>query len=234
MAGWRLMGLYLYCIGGADHPVPEGVRGIGGAPVSAVDLDGLVGWISSMDAVPGPSLDRVREHNEVVERACAERTALPLRFGQWFSGESALAAELHDRRSALEDGLRRVAGALEMGVRVLDPEHRDDPPDRSTGRAYLEALALRGASATAARERGRAVAGELREWLGPLVREERVRPLGTSAGLVAVAYLVDRHDIGTYTSRAEDFAAHHGDLSFLFSGPWPPYGFADDERDERG
>ncbi|HUG39359.1 MAG TPA: GvpL/GvpF family gas vesicle protein [Longimicrobiales bacterium] len=225
-------GFYLYCIGGADHPAPGDVTGIGGAPVQALALDGLVGWVSPMEAAPGASLQRVREHNDVVERACAERTALPLRFGQWFPGERALGAEIHDRRAALEDGLRRVDGAMEMGVRILDPEQRDDPPDRSTGRAYLETLARRDARMAAAAGRGRTVAAELREWLGPLVRDERVRPLGTSAGLAAAAHLVDRHDIGTYTSRVRSFAARRGELRFLFSGPWPPYGFADDQRQE--
>lgn len=225
-----MSGLYLYCITDPDHPPPRGVGGISGAPVQPLDVDGLGAWVSAMAAPPAPSLDRVREHNQVVEAACAERTALPLRFGQWFEDRRGLESRLHERRAALRAGLARVAGALEMGVRVMDPTFRAEPPDRSTGRAYLEALARREQEAEVARARGAAIAAELREWLGARVRDERVRPLGTAAGLVAVAHLVGRHDIGSYEARAREFPPRHEELRFLFSGPWPPYGFADDER----
>lgn len=228
------MGLYLYCVGAPGHPAPEGVTGIDGAPTSARDVAGLVAWVSELDAAPSPSLERIRAHNGVVERACDTRTALPVRFGQWFADEAGLAASVRERLSDLTRGLERVAGALEMGVRVLDPAHagEDAPPDRSTGRAYLEALARREDVAKEARARGAAVARSLADRLSGLVRDMRVRPLGSAAGLVAVAYLVERHDIGNYEAAVGDFAARHEDLRFLFSGPWPPYGFADDERDD--
>lgn len=232
MAGWRLMGLYLYCIGAADHPPPGAVAGIDGAAVSAAAVEGFSAWVSPLDAAPAPSLDRVREHNRVVERACAERTVLPLRFGQWFPDADALDASLHPRRVRLAADLERVAGAMEMGVRVMDPAHDDAPPDRSTGRAYLEALARRDARIAAAQERGARIAAEIRDWLGALVRDERVRPLGASVGLVAVAHLVDRHDIGGYNARLKELPGRYEDLRFHFSGPWPPYGFADDDSAE--
>lgn len=227
------MGLYLYCLGAPGHPAPDDVSGIGGAAPTSREVAGLTAWVSEMAAAPSPTLERVREHNRVVERACAERTALPLRFGQWFEDGAALEASVHDRLDTLRRGLERVDSAMEMGVRVLDPGHAPEaaPPDRSTGRAYLEALARREGTAREARERGRAIAATLTEHLGGLVREVRIRPLGSAEGLVAVAYLVGRHDIGNYRVAAEDFAARHERLRFLFTGPWPPYGFADDERD---
>lgn len=230
------MGCYLYCLGTAEHPRPEpaDLTGIDGAPVHARDVAGLVGWVSELDTAPSPSLDRVREHNRVVERACDVRTALPLRFGQWFADEAALEESLVDRLDALRAGLARVADALEMGVRVIDPAHvgEDTPPDRSTGRAYLEALARREGAAKEARTRGEALARALTEALDGLVRATRIRPLGGAEGLVAVAYLVGRHDIGSYRAAADHFAARHERVRFLFSGPWPPYGFAEDERDD--
>lgn len=226
-------GLYLYCVGAPGHLAPEAVTGIDGAPIATREVAGLTAWLSELEAAPTPSLERIRQHNRVVERACDERTALPLRFGQWFADDHALETSVRDRLDHLRRGLERVAGAMEMGARILDPEHArdDEPPDRSTGRAYLEAIARREGSAKAARDRGEAIARSLTERLNGLVRDARVRPLGSAAGLVAVAYLVGRHDIGNYEAAVRDFAARHADLRFLFSGPWPPYGFADDERD---
>ena len=223
------MGTYLYCLGTTGHPGPEGIAGIDDTPVASLALEGLSVWVSAAATAPAPTLDNVRRHNDVVERACATRTALPLRFGQWFPDTAALEAELRARGEALAAALERVAGAMEMGVRVFDRDAPSaEPADRSSGKAYLEALALRGARTSAARERGRALAAEMAADLGDLVREEKVRPLGTAAGLVSIAHLVDRHDIGGYNARVRRFPERHGDLRFHFSGPWPPYGFADD------
>ena len=224
------MGLYLYCLGTADHPPPRSAHGLADGPVSALETAGLSAWVSSLDAAPKPTLESARRHNQVVESACAEKTALPVRFGQWFPDRSALDALVLARRDALLAGLRRVAGALEMGTRIVDPGVPAAPPDRSTGRAYLESLAQREAKGRSARQRGEALAEELRQGLGALVRDQRARPLGTAEGLVAIAHLVDRHDIGNYTARVRALAERHADLRFLTSGPWPPYGFADDER----
>lgn len=224
------MGLYLYCLGASGHPYPGAVRGVADRTVSAIETGGLVAWVSTVDAAPNTSLEQVRRHNEVVESACAEQTALPVRFGQWFPDRAALDALVLERRDSLTAALRRVAGAMEMGVRVVETAVPAGPPDRSTGRAYLESLARREAATSAARERGEAVAEEVRRWLGELVRDERVRPLGTAEGLVVIAHLVDRHDIGNYTARVRGLSERHRDLRFLTSGPWPPYGFVNDER----
>ena len=226
------MGLYLYCIGAPDHPAPVDVAGIGGAPVEGLSADPFSAWVSTLDRAPSPSLEGAREHNAVVERACLVETALPLRFGQWFADRGALTSVLEERSEILVAGLRRVAGAMEMGIRVLDPAHAHAPPDRSSGKAYLEGIARRETHTREARERGAAVANELGEWLGSLVRERRDRPLGTAAGLVAIACLVARHDTRSYNGRVREFPARHPDLRFLFSGPWPPYGFVDDGRRE--
>lgn len=232
MAGRGLMGLYLYCLGATGHPSPEGVRGIAGADVVSLEIEDFLAWVSPLDRTPAPSLDGAREHNEVVERACAVETALPLRFGQWFPDRPALEAALRERADSLSAGLERVAGAMEMGIRVLDPSREEAVPDRSTGRAYLEALAGREARTRTARQRGEVIAGELAEWLGTLVIDRRARPLGTTAGLVAISCLVARHDTGNYNARVRDFSPRHPDLRFLFSGPWPPYGFVDEGRQD--
>lgn len=222
------MGLYLYCVGPPSHPEPESVEGVEGGAVRSLDTAGMRAWVSHLDAAPAASLERVRAHNAVVEAAGSVSTPLPMRFGQWFPSEEALVDTLNDRRLELERSLERVRGAVEFGVRVLAPAEGDvGPPERSSGRSYLESLARREEVAESSRRLGAEVAVELRRFLGPLVRDQQVRP-GGSSGLVAIAHLVARHDTGAYDRRVHTFTEHRTDLRFVISGPWPPYGFVDD------
>jgi hypothetical protein len=220
------MGLYAYAIGRPSYPAPDSVTGIEGAAVEAEPLEGFSVWLSRLTAAPRPSLDRVRAHNAVVEAACARETPLPLRFGQWFDSTDALARSLAERRETLDRGLDHVAGALEHGVRIIDPAFEDDPPERSTGTAYLESLARRSRMAQNGLSRGRDAATALQNWLGPLVRDARVSP-AAGGTLAVVAFLVPRHDTRSYTRRIETFPPRQPELEFMFTGPWPPYGFVE-------
>lgn len=224
------MGIYVYCLAGVGHPEPGPITGLDGAPVTATEAAGFVAWVSALPEAPDPSLDSIRVHNSVVEAAAETATPLPLRFGQWFGTEAALEASLEDRRTELVAGLERVRGAQEFGVRVLDPDRVAERPDRTSGRAYLESLARREQDSDAAGRRGLELARAMREWLGPRIREQRARPLGSAGGLVAIAHLVDRHDTRSYDVRIREFPARYSALRFLFSGPWPPYGFVTDEQ----
>lgn len=221
------MGLYLYCVGEPAHPKPGALHGIDGAPVRSLTTAGLRAWVSDMDAAPAASLERVRAHNQVVETSARDATPLPMRFGQWFGSTAELTAALADRQPGLGQALDRVRGAMEFGVRVLDPSRTGEAvPDRSSGKAYLEGLARREEEAEQSRRRGAQVAAELRSFLGPAVRDQQVRPGGVGT-LVVIAHLVARHDTGTYRTRLRTFSLRWADLRFVFSGPWPPYGFTD-------
>jgi hypothetical protein len=220
------MGLYLYCLGHPSHPPPASIQGLDGAAVRAEPVAGFSAWISDMDRAPGASLERVRTHNDVVSAATETATPLPLRFGQWFASHQELSRSLEERRHRLAEDLERVQNALEFGVRVLDPHHQPAVPARTTGTAYLEGLARQARSDEADRSRGQDVAAELGAWLGPLVRDQRVRLVGGGT-LAATAHLVDRHDIGSYNARVRSFPPRRPELRFLLTGPWPPYGFVE-------
>jgi hypothetical protein len=220
------VGVYAYCLGQPGHPEPPTIAGVGNASVIAEGVAGFTVWISEMDRMPAASLEGVRRHNHVVEAATRAETPLPFRFGQWFATRQDLEASLLERRDRLTRQLLHVQGALEHGVRVLDPAHQQTAADRSSGTAYLEALARRSRQDEADAGRGHAVAAELRSWLGPLIRDERVRPVGGGT-LATIAHLVARHDTGSYGRRLSVFGEDRPDLRFLFTGPWPPYGFVE-------
>jgi hypothetical protein len=220
------MGIYAYCLGTDSHPEPPAMQGVEGTVVGSERVAGFAVWVSDIPRAPTPSLEAVRAHNAVVEAATETATPLPFRFGQWFDGRDALVQSLEERREGLGQSLQRVADALEYGVRVIDPQHQSAPPDRTSGTAYLEALATRARQDEADRARGRDVAAALRARLGPLVRDERVRLVGAGT-LASIAHLVARHDTGEYDRTIRTFPSERPELRFVFTGPWPPYGFVE-------
>lgn len=220
------MGIYAYCLGTAAHPEPPVLDGVEGAPVRLDRAAGFGIWVSDLPRAPAPSLEAVRAHNAVVEAATETMTPLPFRFGQWFESHDAFVRSIDERREQLGRSLDHVADALEYGVRVLDPQHQAEPPDRTSGTAYLETLATRARQDESDRARGREVAAALRARLGPLVRDERVRLVGAGT-LASIAHLVARHDTGEYGRSIRRYPSERPELRFLFTGPWPPYGFAE-------
>lgn len=220
------MGIYVYCLGTDSHPEPPAMGGVEGAAVRREQVAGFAVWVSDIPRTPAPSLEAVRAHNAVVEAATKTATPLPFRFGQWFDGRDAFARSVEERGERLGQSLQRVADALEYGVRVIDPQHQVAPPDRTSGTAYLEALATRARQDEADRARGRDVAAALRARLGPLVRDEQVRLPGAGT-LASIAHLVARHDTGEYGRNIRKFPIERPELRFVFTGPWPPYGFVE-------
>ncbi len=225
------MGLYLYCLVPTGTEPPAGLRGLEDAPVEARRAGALTCWASPIQSVPEATLERIRRHDAVVEAALATGvTPLPLRWGQWVASAPALAAALGEREAAYRQALELVAGAVEFGVRVLDPAHEPAPPPTAAGAgagtAYMQALAARAAAERAVDARGREIAADLRAVLGPIIRQERIDALPSRHGVVSLAHLVARRAEGEYRAGVERVRRDRPELRFLVTGPWPPYSFA--------
>ncbi len=230
------MAIYLYCILRATREPPLNLLGIDGTPVRGVDLDGLGAWVSemaSMTVVPSP--ERAKEHDRVVRAALEDETPLPARFGQVVASEDELRAILSERRSILESALDRVAGAVEMTVRMLVPAPRRAPLDTSvagatgaaSGRRYLERVA-----AVQREERNLlATAGILRDRVasavGDLVRAQSFAGAVAGSSLATLSHLVPRERIEAYRRALQTLREQDPALTIMVSGPWAPYSFTE-------
>lgn len=232
------MGVYLYCVAPAGVTPPATLTGMAGAPVDAVEVAALACWVSVLDAPPHASVEAVRAHNGVVAAALCQATPLPVRFGQWLESREALTERIADRAAQYHAALERVAGAVEYGLRVVDPAARapvPGPEARESGTSYLRALAERETRERAALARGRELADGIAALLGSLVRQQRVEPPGPGRGLLGMAHLVAVRDRDAYRAGVEEARRRWPSLRFLTSGPWPPYSFAgEQETDARG
>ena len=211
--------IYLYAIAEELDGLPD-VRGVDGAPLARRSVDGLDLVVSEHG---GAELDASEEavlaHARVVE-ALVERSAalLPARFGRGFRDEAALREAIEGRTGELRDALAQVRGCVEVGVRVLAPE-AEPPAAAESGRAYMEARLARNDEA----ER---LARELHEPLAALAHAATRTVGATPRLLLSGAYLVEPDQLEAFRRRVSEIEAARAELTFVTTGPWPPYSFA--------
>jgi hypothetical protein len=114
------VGQYLYAVIDCPHDQALSLVGIDGAEVRALSD----GWIAAVvSAVPNRSLRperrRLAAHHGVLKWLRERYTVLPMSFGLIAEDPDAVHRILASNREALLDQIRRVAGKVEMGLRVL-------------------------------------------------------------------------------------------------------------------
>ena len=228
------MAIYLYCLLRATVDPPPALLGIDGAPVRAVEVEGLRAWISEMPHRQiAPTVARARDHDRVVRAAMEIETPLPARFGQVVADAAALEHVIASRREGLAIALESIAGAVEMTVRVriqpmTAPAQSSPAPasvEQGRGRRYLEQVAAAHRREQNVLAEERVVCERVRQAVGPLVRAEAFA--GTSAGssFASLSHLVPRDRITAYRSAIQALRVDDPALSLRVTGPWAPYSF---------
>lgn len=224
------MGLHIYCIVPAGHPIPADCLGLDDRPPVAVDAGSLALWATPHDASIVPSVAALRTHNDVVRAAMtAHITPVPLRFGQWFASRDDAVERVVADAAEWAALLARFAGRAEYGVRVLHaaPEaERDVHPDSpKSGKDYMAGLARKQAQATGRREDGERIASGLTARLEGLTVDERVEYPPAGDVLVTLAHLVAWEAADEYHGVIREFCDAAPNVRFVATGPWPPYSF---------
>ncbi len=222
--------IYLYAITNyPESPLPA-ILGLEDVALCSVSCRELVAVISPLAASQLPPMEtNLWLHEAVIEALMADRAVLPVRFGTTLPGEVAMQATLAARYADWVMALARVCGRVELGLRVL--WHSDWPvADRSwrmadSGRAYLWARLAAERQVRDWQQRAQALAMELHTPLARLAVESTYQVLLTPRLLLTAAYLVERSQVMRFRQEVETLSAAHSALSFLCTGPWPPYNF---------
>lgn len=189
---------------------------------------------------------RARAHDAVLRAAAETGPVLPLRFGAIFRDAQRVRALLRLNRPVIEDALARFAGHDEWRVKLhvapealdtYDSEHaralKREAEQASQGRAYLARRRLERETAEARASASALVASHAHEALAEVSREavrlapqspeltERDTPQALNG-----AYLVGRARGAEFHAVLERLASRSG-VEVLWSGPWPPFHFAD-------
>jgi hypothetical protein len=230
------MPVYLYCLltPAADAP-PAELRGVGGGGgrVRAMDAGGIQAWVEDVDPrVVRATADVARVHDAVIRVAMERETPLPARFGQLFPDDDALRESLSPRREMLLAALGRVAGMVEMNVRVLlddqtSAEAASEPASAPSGRSYLLAVKARHAALERTQERAEFLQERVAEAVRGVAREERRSSYLASARSLGMSHLVPRDAVARYRAAVRALSERDPALRLLISGPWAPYSFSE-------
>jgi hypothetical protein len=187
-------------------------------------VDGIAALATPCADKPPLNEAELRAHDAITRRIHDGAPSLPSRFGQLFADEDALVRALRDREGALAESLENVGARVEFHV-TLDwrrPHVAPDASDASTGRGYLEALAVR------ERERREAeqVVARLTEQL-PTERAFIRTVICPRSGVAAiVAILSTRDEVMSVRQAVESYGERSSEISAVVRGPLPPYTFA--------
>jgi len=226
------MKLYAYCLVEDLDAFDPTTRGISGAAVRSLQIDDLAVLVSDFNAdTVAVTKENALDHAAVV-RSVLDRTApLPFRFGTLVTGQQ-LRSYISARKPALQTRFEHVRGCVEMSVKIIREISTDNETPRddiTSGTSFLEEkrLALLGSEQKAAE------ATEISTWLheqvNGLIRDEQATVRSSEKLVLAAAHLVERDKIPQYKERLAAARKNRPELHFLFSGPWPPYSFANIE-----
>lgn len=224
-------GLYVYGLVGksVEEPLGQGLadetlRLVGAGPVWAIT--------GELPEPPRHDPASLRAHDAVVRRLAASVPALlPARFGQSLPDEPSLTGWLAAHARELGEALERVAGCVQMTLRVFagpDAPEGELPPEEPApaaggpGARYLDRRRRD-------LEREQALPGiaPLRDALRPLLRGERIERATAPGRLRATVYDLIRGDAaGDYSRIVQETVPGLPGWRVAASGPWPPYAFA--------
>lgn len=232
--------IYLYGISREPAPGLDFSEGVDGrAPVETMAAEGLVCWISRVDAAQfGAGLQQNMEnldwlanatvrHQRIVDAVHRRIEMLPARFATVFRTPESLARHVREQRPALERSFEAVAGADEYAVKVFAVPVASAASPAASGADYLR----RKADAMRART-PRALTPELESFLRKLQELARDTADGGRVGagqrnlLWQRSLLLSRERRAQLEKHLEEFSRRYGgQYRIECTGPWPPYSF---------
>lgn len=250
-------GNYVYCIIKTDADRDFGAVGIGGRGdrVHTVHHREFAAVVSNCPLIVfDPTRENALAHEHVNELVMKDFTVLPMSFGTVFRTENDIKEFLKGTYEALSDVLQTMEGKIEFGLKVNWDKDRIiqeiETENAEIRRLKYEILSSTSASTYSSRmQLGRVVESALQAKADTYVtaiyealRDDAVasrsnKPIGDKM-IMNAAFLVERDKTKAFDDQISEIARkYENKLSFLFTGPWPPYNFVNirlkPERAER-
>jgi hypothetical protein len=236
-------GKYVYCVVSSAKPLSFGPIGIGAqqAEVHTVNHKSLAAVVSDTPIeVYDPTRENVLAHQMVNERVMKEHTVIPMSFGTVFKTGEDIVELLRSAYEAFNDVLEKMHNKFELGLKVLwDPDAMIaglEKQDENVRRLREEISSRSGSTYFARMQYGRLIDSLLQERSEHFVREifaalrdvsvatRANKPIGDRM-IMNAAFLVSRDQEQAFDARIKEIASKLPNLTFKYTGPWPPYNF---------
>jgi hypothetical protein len=241
--GQPTRGKYVYCVIQSGQPLKLGPLGIGSEPaeVHTVHFKEIAAVVSD---TPIEVFDATREnvlaHERVNETVMRTHTVIPMSFGTVFKTHNDIVELLRAAYDAFADVLSKMEGKLEYGLKVLwdrDAIIREiEGEDEDVRRLKDEISSQKGSTYFARMQYGRLVDAALEQRSERYVSEifEKLRPVSVASRankpigdkmIMNGAFLVSRKQESQFDAKVKEIGARYENLTFKYTGPWPPYNF---------
>jgi hypothetical protein len=236
-------GKYVYCVIRSASPLRFGPIGIGTDPaeVHTIHYQDIAAVVSD---TPIEVLDATREnvlaHERVNEAVMREHTVIPMSFGTVFKTHDDIVELLRGAYGAFLDVLIKMEDKVEFGLKVLwdrdvivrEIENEDEDVRRlkteissQKGSTYFARVQYGRLVDTALQARSEQYVAELFELLRDVSVASRAnKPIGDKM-IMNAAFLVSRDREDEFDASVKRIGAKYGNLTFRYTGPWPPYNF---------
>ncbi len=236
-------GKYLYAIRLGKEKRRYGSLGIGAAEVYTIAVGEVAAVVSDMKQKKvRPERRNLVSHQQVLKCLAEEESVLPISFGTVAADEPAVQELLSEHRLSLLAQLQRVAGRVEMGLRVtlnapdLFAYFVETYPELRTARDRLfngggepaleQKIAIGQLFERLLGESGQTYATQVEEVLAPCCVEIHRNAPRDEREMMHLACLVEREAVSAFEkgvlAAAQLFDEH---FAFDYSGPWPPHHF---------
>ena len=238
-------GKYVYCIIRTDANRSFGGIGIGSRrdEVYSVHHREFAAVVSNCPLIIfDPTRENALAHEHVNEVVMKDFTVLPMSFGTVFRTENDIREFLKGTYEALVEVLDKMEGKIEFGLKVnwdKDTVIRELEDDNEEVRRLKEEITSNQTTSTyfARMQLGRVVESALQSKADAYVTEiyESLRDAATASRsnkpigdkmIMNAAFLVEREKTKAFDEKISEIAKkYENKLSFLYTGPWPPYNF---------
>ena len=236
-------GKYVYCVIRSERPLSFGAVGIGTDPadVHTVNYKDIAAVVSDTPiAVHEPTRANVLAHERVNETVMRDHTVIPMSFGTVFKTRDDIHELLRSAYEAFKDVLLKMEDKLEFGLKVL--WDRDliikelETDNEDIRRLKSEITSQKGSTYFARMQYGRLVDAALQSRSERYVHEifEALRPVSVASRanrpigdrmIMNAAFLVQRDREAAFDAIVKQIGAKQNQLTFKYTGPWPPYNF---------
>ena len=236
-------GKYVYCIIGAQESLRFGSIGIGAEPaeVHTVNFREIAAVVSDTPIeVHDPTRENVLAHERVNETVMRQHTVIPMSFGTMFKTRDDTIELLRSAYEAFHDVLVKMEDKLEFGLKILwerdvilrEIENEDDDVRRlkneissQKGSTYFARVQYGRLVDSALQARSERYVADIFEQLRETSVASRAnKPIGDKM-IMNAAFLVPRDKEAAFDAKVKEIGAEYDNLTFKYTGPWPPYNF---------